>query len=307
MAVTVTRLSPDDPSSPVRIDHPSGSSVTVHPFGATVTSFRTASGREVLFVSSDAKLDGSKAIRGGVPLVFPRFGQPSKDMPQHGFLRNNAWTIVEDDDDDAETSDLRLALALKDARNARGTGAWSGDAYDCAALLSISLEAERLTTALTITNTGDEAFDFQTLLHTYYAVDGGAALDPASTHVTGLEGYDAEDKITGETYAQTADPIIVDREVDRIYRNKTRPVLDVNVSVGGGARVNLRAKAEVAGAEVPVSVVVWNPFVDKAKAMSDFADEQYHDMICVEPGILHDVPALSGGDRATLEQVITAL
>lgn len=55
--------------------HHSGSSVDVYLFGATVTSFRTAAGREMLMVSEGAKFDGATPIRGGVPLVFPQFGE----------------------------------------------------------------------------------------------------------------------------------------------------------------------------------------------------------------------------------------
>ena len=39
-----------------------------------------------LFVSKRSVFDGKKAIRGGVPFVFPIFG-PSTVMPQHGFAR----------------------------------------------------------------------------------------------------------------------------------------------------------------------------------------------------------------------------
>lgn len=49
---------------------PSGESVTVYLYGATVTSWR-ANGQEQLFMSEKANLDGSKPIRGGIPVVFP--------------------------------------------------------------------------------------------------------------------------------------------------------------------------------------------------------------------------------------------
>ena len=39
-------------------------------FGATVTSWKH-NGRENLWVSKAAKFDGSKPVRGGVPVVFP--------------------------------------------------------------------------------------------------------------------------------------------------------------------------------------------------------------------------------------------
>ena len=45
-----------------------------------------------------AKLDGSKAIRGGIPVVFPNFG-PWKLGPQHGFARISTWDVAEKDED----------------------------------------------------------------------------------------------------------------------------------------------------------------------------------------------------------------
>ena len=40
-------------------------------YGATIISWKDGSGEERLWLSEAAKLDGSKAVRGGVPLVFP--------------------------------------------------------------------------------------------------------------------------------------------------------------------------------------------------------------------------------------------
>ena len=49
---------------------PTGESVEVLLYGATIISWK-AKGKENLFLSSKAHLDGSKAVRGGIPLVFP--------------------------------------------------------------------------------------------------------------------------------------------------------------------------------------------------------------------------------------------
>lgn len=49
---------------------PSGDSVEVLLYGATVTSWKS-NGKENLWLSTAAKLDGSKPVRGGVPVVFP--------------------------------------------------------------------------------------------------------------------------------------------------------------------------------------------------------------------------------------------
>lgn len=47
-----------------------GEAVTILFYGATVISWK-ADGRENLFLSDKAALDGSKPVRGGIPLVFP--------------------------------------------------------------------------------------------------------------------------------------------------------------------------------------------------------------------------------------------
>ncbi len=70
-------------------------------YGATVVSWKvpneTAQPEERLFVSSKAFTDGSKPVRGGIPVVFPCFGAPTHPehakLSQHGFARNEIWTL----------------------------------------------------------------------------------------------------------------------------------------------------------------------------------------------------------------------
>jgi hypothetical protein len=49
---------------------PTGDSVEVLLYGATVVSWKN-NGKENIFVSDAAVMDGSKPVRGGVPIVFP--------------------------------------------------------------------------------------------------------------------------------------------------------------------------------------------------------------------------------------------
>ena len=106
-----------EPLKSIELKHPSGSSATVYPFGATVTSYKAP--HEVLFVRSapdgtsppsltfffssrpDAKFDGSKPISGGIPHCFPQFG-PGK-IQQHGFARNLVWNVKDVSADEVRT------------------------------------------------------------------------------------------------------------------------------------------------------------------------------------------------------------
>ncbi len=62
-------FSPDN--SRVSASLPTGESVDILLYGATVISWKDRAGNEKLWLSDAAKLDGSKAVRGGIPLVFP--------------------------------------------------------------------------------------------------------------------------------------------------------------------------------------------------------------------------------------------
>lgn len=284
----------------------SGATAKIHPFGATVVSFVTSTGKELLFVSNIAKMDGSKAIRGGIPLVFPHFG-PSADgsMPQHGFLRTNLWEVEESSRfDNEDEAGMTLKLPLSKAAQSRG-GAWAIDKteYDCVASFQVKVTASSLITTLTIDNTGSTPFEFQTLQHTYLKVDN--ALDPNTCNVKGLEGYECEDKITGETYKVGSDLIIIDCNVDRVYTDTNKKDLDVVVQTGAETSVEVQATGTVDGIPVSISGVVWNPFQEKAKEMSDFGDEQYTEMICVEPGMLKKVPQVK--KQAVFCQTLKAL
>lgn len=77
-ALTSTPAAP--PQAQINITHdnsrvsatlPTGESVEIVLHGATVTSWKDASGDEKLWLSEGAILDGTAAVRGGIPLVFP--------------------------------------------------------------------------------------------------------------------------------------------------------------------------------------------------------------------------------------------
>ena len=79
------------------------SSCKISSFGAHVLSWK-CKGEERLFLSKKAVMDGSKAIRGGIPLVFPQFGQPSKSLPSHGFARISMWDVLEKKESDSKST-----------------------------------------------------------------------------------------------------------------------------------------------------------------------------------------------------------
>ncbi|HEX6371728.1 MAG TPA: hypothetical protein VF006_22595, partial [Longimicrobium sp.] len=57
----------------LRLSHASGATAEVYLHGAHVASWVPAGGTEALFVSRAATFAPGKAIRGGVPVIFPQF------------------------------------------------------------------------------------------------------------------------------------------------------------------------------------------------------------------------------------------
>ena len=235
---------------------------------------------------------------------------PSNSYPQHGFLRNNYWSIVEGSEfDNDKGAGISMQLKLKDVIHSRG-GKWDADTnLDCKCIFSVTINANSMTNTLTMVNTGTEAFDFQALLHTYYLVGERKALDGSVCNVIGLEGYSVSDKVSGQNYILGSEPVTIPKQIiDRVYTPPEGKVdLEVTVTAGPGNSIALKASGEVDGKPVPVSGVVWNPNEINAKMMGDFGDDQYVDMICVEPGLLNNVPLLQGGKSASCTQVMTCL
>lgn len=289
------------------LQHSSGSSCKIHSFGATVISFATD--QEHLFLSRDAKLDGSKAIRGGIPLVFPVFGPSSSPstMPQHGFARVNTWELVE-----STGTTASYTLRLPDVTAGRGDqNPWSVEkaaqnGIDVSLRYDVVLGADQLVTTLTVYNRGTTAFDMEALLHSYFTVPEKAAHDNSRTFITGLDHYSIVDKVTEVSgHIQPAgEPVVISGETDRVY--------DPCEGTSSSAQVHLvtpHRKLDItAEGSGGVSCVVWNPGKEKADAMSDMHDGAYEEFVCVEPGILTDrTIRLQPGKEAFLRQTIRTI
>uniref|UniRef100_A0A0E0D6H2 Glucose-6-phosphate 1-epimerase n=1 Tax=Oryza meridionalis TaxID=40149 RepID=A0A0E0D6H2_9ORYZ len=74
---------------------PRGAYARVSLHGGQVLSWRNDRGEELLFTSSKAIFKPPKAMRGGIPICFPQFGN-SGTLEQHGFARNRIWALDEE-------------------------------------------------------------------------------------------------------------------------------------------------------------------------------------------------------------------
>ena len=145
----------------VRISTAEGAEATISLFGAHLMSWKTADGKERLFLSQRSALDGSAAIRGGIPVIFPQFATRGDGL-RHGFARTSTWRIAEQANGWAE-----LALAQSDLPRSHFQS-WPR-AFELR--LRFELKANALEIRYTVHNTGQQDFSWAGALHTYFAVE----------------------------------------------------------------------------------------------------------------------------------------
>ncbi|KAG0372114.1 hypothetical protein BGX24_000725 [Mortierella sp. AD032] len=279
-------------SNKALLTHPSGASAEVYLYGATLTSWKVAN-KERIFLSEKAILDGSKAIRGGIPLVFPVFGKGvaphvTAALPQHGFARISLWKLLTSSDDThTVTAEFGLDHTLISEEHRK---LWP---FDFSLVYTVKLTAETIETQLRVHNIGDKSFDFNTLLHTYFLIP-----DASKVKVVGLSGVDYVDKVLQTSAHQNGD-VVIKGEVDRVYANLKSTNFQVPyVAEQGGIQLHLKGLGDV---------VVWNPWTEKAAGMADFGNEEFHKMICVEAGQVAEFVALAAGDSWEGSQVLSLL
>lgn len=284
-------------NSRVTASLPTGESVEVFLHGATVLSWKDASGDEKLWLSEGAKLDGTKAVRGGIPLVFPVFGtapdhEATSKLPQHGFARDSRWEFLGKSTSESSSSSVKLDFGLSSENlDDAARSLWP---YKFGLLYSVTLDRESLRTALVITNEGDVPFEFQTLLHTYFKIK-----DISSVQITGLEDSPYHDKVDGvKGKNQSSDPVAFSGETDRVYTPVKGPSHPVIISDGGAAKFRIvRDNLD--------DVVVWNPWVDKSAGMGDFEPKDgWKNMVCAEAGAVSSWQKLEKGDAFEGAQTI---
>jgi len=258
----------------VILKHPKGATAEILCYGATVISWKSSDVTggeplERLFVSSKAFLDGSKPVRGGIPIVFPVFGAPElpqfSNLKQHGYARSTTWNFTSVLIDNESSVSVKLSL---------------GPSPELKAVFPVLLEyvvtlAERqLSTDLHVTNQSDnDSLQFQALFHNYIRA-------PAKdVKISPLAGKSYFDK-TESTPEARATPKLEQREgvdvqkfTDSVYEDGGQ-AYDITWPQGG-----IRIKSENLK-----DVVVWNPQDAAGKAMADMEDGGWEKYVCVEPG-----------------------
>jgi len=241
---------------------PDGAEATITLYGAHLVSWKSVAGtgsppQERMFMSSMSALDGSRALRGGVPVIFPQFAERGSGM-RHGFARVSTWRVIDSGERDGAAFAV-LGLNQGDLAPPLAA-AWP---YPFELALRVSVRDAELAMTLEVRNTGPQPFPFAAALHTYHLVE-----DVEAVRIDGVQ----------------AETLAITDKLDQVFEHIAGPITFDN-----GADVLLLQQSGFTDA------VVWNPGAADAAALADLEDEEYRRFVCIEPALLGQQMLEAGG------------
>ncbi|RMO85522.1 Aldose 1-epimerase protein [Pseudomonas syringae pv. tagetis] len=252
--------------------------------GAHILSYQVAGQPPLVWLNEEAAFKKGKAIRAGMPICWPWFGnlernpqsvQAMRDSSEpakaHGEVRALDWQLL---GIGADGDALLVEFVLPEAE-----GHLPGWPHNVALKLSIRLD-HALNVSLVSYNCGAEPVTFSQALHTYFAVS-----DVLQVSIEGLDGLRYIETLANwEEREQTGD-LTFTGETDRIYQD-TPGVLSI-VDPEWQRRIHIRSTGSK-------SAILWNPWIEKTGTFTDMAADGWQRMVCVETAnVLDDVVTLA--------------
>ena len=262
--------------------------------GAHLLEWTPAGEDAVLFLSGRTEFAEGKAIRGGVPVIWPWFGArsgwvlPEPDgapkSASHGFARTAVWRLQFAA---VMGGEVHLTWTLAPGAESRALG------FDGFRLVYGMVLGRELTLRLTVANDGPGELRFEEALHSYFAVG-----EIERVGLVGTEGTEYLDKPDGmKRKRQPEAPLTFSGVTDRVYL-ATEAVCRVEDAAGG--RVLEIAKKGSRNS------VVWNPWAELTAGLADMEPEGWQRMLCVETANVGEAAiALAAGATHTMEARVT--
>ncbi|WP_397450638.1 D-hexose-6-phosphate mutarotase [Pseudomonas sp. NA-150] len=266
--------------------------------GAHIISYQLDGQEPLIWSNPQAVFKQGKAIRGGMPICWPWFGnlernpqsvqamrQSAEPAKAHGEVRVLDWELMGmGEDGDALLIDFIQPMA---------EGQLPGWPHNVALKLSIRLD-EALNVSLVCFNASAETVTLSQALHSYFAVS-----DVRQISIEGLDGLKYLDTLHSwdESQVQSGD-LTFAGETDRIYQQS--PNLLTIVDLEWKRKIQIHSTGSQ-------SAVVWNPWTAKATTLSDMADDGWQGMVCVETAnVMSDVVTLAPDDMHVISVSIWA-
>jgi D-hexose-6-phosphate mutarotase len=116
--------------------------------------------------------------------------------------------------------------------------------------------------------------------------------------VTGLKGFELKDSLNSHRSTEEREQVTINSEVDRVYENVSTDLMVQNTQIGNGISIKKENFKDV---------VVWNPWIENAKKMVDFDDNEYLEMVCVEVGTVATFVKLNPNEEWRGKQTLECL
>jgi glucose-6-phosphate 1-epimerase len=238
--------------------------------GAQLSQYQPHKEQGVIWLSPECDYKAGSPLRGGIPICWPWFGALDKNPEAiqqqvcssveqaHGFVRTLEWDVDFIQAISLDETELQMSLTL-DANNR-----WP---FACKLVLKFTIGA-RLTLCFEVQNNDSKSFVFTSALHSYFAIG-----DIRQAKISGLDNKPFIDALNDrQVFTQRGD-ITIDREIDRIYETNGENVQIVDNQ--WQRQISIVSKSSA-------NAVVWNPWVEKSKRLSQFSDSNFEKMLCVE-------------------------
>lgn len=259
--------------------------------GAQVLSYQTDGQPPLIWLSKQAAFHKGQGVRGGVPVCWPWFGNLQRNppavqamhthpaqAPAHGLVRNLDWQLQ---GIDSRADGILIDFTFNSLSQPQNDWPHAAELR-----LSIRLD-ERLHLELHSRNLGTTPLAISQALHSYFAVS-----DIRQVSVEGLHGCRYIETLEDWQTHQQKGPLQFSGETDRIYLDTP-----ASLSIRDDAwqrRIQLLSSGST-------SAVLWNPWIDKAQRLSQFADDAWQGMLCIEhANVMDDIRVLAAGEQHQL-------
>jgi glucose-6-phosphate 1-epimerase len=235
--------------------------------GAHLSRWQPTGQKPVFFLSDRSAFTPGKAIRGGVPIVFPWFGgrtataeNQRTDGPSHGFARTADWTLAFAA---LAGDDLHLTLTLSPNDTTRALGY---DQFQLAYQVTLGTE---LRLQLAVANQSAAPLHFEEAFHSYFSVG-----DVQQISLIGLSDTDYLDKTDEFKPKHQSDTLL------KLTGETDRPYLDTVATINLDDPI-LKRRITVCKANSK-STVIWNPWSELTAKLPDMDPNGWLTLTCVE-------------------------
>ncbi len=246
-------------------------------WGGNIISYRPKNEQHDIFWLGELnKFDHVQAIRGGIPVCWPRFAEEklNNHFPRHGFARLSLWDLSHVYVDE-NLMEVRLSLTPDSRYNLKVN-----------AELHIKI-TDKLECSLETVNNGTEKFNFSEALHAYFNI--GSKDD---IKITGLSGHNYNNSLDGNTYHLNTD-LTIKNEFDAAFVNHTNKI-EIEDKI-----FNRIISIEKSGS---TNTIIWNPNKD----LAEMSPNQHKHFICVEPANRGDsFVTLAPKEKHTLRMIVS--